>query len=162
MKDALSHELPQARVNITLDLETHGAQEKTELPLRILVLNDFASKQKQLALEDRCPVSCNTHNLSDVMQKERPRCRMDIKNHLQPNMENPPSIHIDMIFSCLNDFSPDAILQKVPQLKKLMGMRALLADLQSRMINNPRLKVQVENLIRAYHTNKKRLSVAKL
>ena len=161
MKDGLSHELPQARVNITLDLETHGAQEKTELPLRLLVLNDFASKQKELALEDRYPVLCNRHNLNKVMQKQRPRCQIQVKNHLQPNTENPPPIHIDMAFSSLNDFSPDSILQKVPALKKLMGIRMLLADLQSRMINNPRLKLQVEKLIRAYHTNNQQPSIDK-
>ena len=45
MSDAYTKEIPSSRVQITLDLDTHGSKEKKELPLRLLVLNKFFSTQ---------------------------------------------------------------------------------------------------------------------
>ncbi len=42
MADSFQNEIPKARVNITLDVETGGARKKLELPLKMLALGDFS------------------------------------------------------------------------------------------------------------------------
>ena len=42
MAGSFQNEIPKARINITLDVETNGSQRKMELPLKLLVLGKFS------------------------------------------------------------------------------------------------------------------------
>lgn len=85
MGNDLERELPASRINITLDLETNGAQAKKELPLRMLVANNFSSSQRDLQLAERQPIAVSASTLTHVMQKMSPRCAFNVANHLQKN-----------------------------------------------------------------------------
>ena len=47
MLDTFQKEIPKARINITLNLETNGAKKRKELPLKLLVMGDFAKIPKE-------------------------------------------------------------------------------------------------------------------
>ena len=45
MADSFQKEIPKARINISLDVETGGAKKKIELPLKMLVMGDFSNSK---------------------------------------------------------------------------------------------------------------------
>ena len=53
MSDDWVDEIPASRVQIALEVDTAGARERKELPLRMLVLNKFSTKQGGLPIEER-------------------------------------------------------------------------------------------------------------
>jgi hypothetical protein len=66
--------MTHARVNITLDVETHGARRKKELPLKLLVLGNFSHHKNHKPVTQRYP----EHSLSDVTFTRR-------KSHVYEN-----------------------------------------------------------------------------
>ena len=53
MSESFQKEIPKARVNISLDLHTGGAQKRVELPLKLLVMGDYSAGQASGALAER-------------------------------------------------------------------------------------------------------------
>ena len=49
MAESYQREIPKARVNISLDLHTGGAQKPVELPLKLLVMGDYSAGKEQAA-----------------------------------------------------------------------------------------------------------------
>ena len=139
MSDAYTKEIPSSRVQITLDLDTHGSKEKKELPLRLLVLNKFFSTQQHLPLNERMPVMLSKNTLAQTMQKLQPSCSFRADNHASSETDK-KTIPIDLSFTSMSDFRPEEIVQKVPELRRLLAIKNILTDFKSRLINDPPLR----------------------
>ena len=68
MAKSFQHQKPPSRVDLTLDVATGDAQEKVELPLRLLVMSDLTGEKEDTPLGDRDVVSINDNNFEDVME----------------------------------------------------------------------------------------------
>ncbi|HEV2613170.1 MAG TPA: type VI secretion system contractile sheath small subunit [Gammaproteobacteria bacterium] len=125
--------MKQARVNITLDVETHGARRKKELPLKLFVLGNFSRHKNTKPVSQRERMNITQHNFDDVLASLSPTLTL-------------PDTHTALTFKKLRDFHPEQLVSQVPVLRKLMSMRNLLKDLKSNLIDNTEFRKALEKL----------------
>lgn len=145
MSRSYQQEIPQARVNITLDVETGGAKSKKELPMKLLVLGDFSHGQASGSIAEREPVSINRHNFNQILAAIQPKLTLSVPDRLQQEAEEMP---VHLTFSDFAHFKPQHIVEQVPQLKRLMAMRNLLKDLKSCVIDNQAFRKALEKIMK--------------
>ena len=145
MAESFQNEVPKARVNIKLDLHTGGAQKKVELPLKLLVMGDYSNGQDTRALSDRTKVSINKNNFDSVLADYNPKAKIAIENTLSTDESELP---ITLDFKSMDDFKPDVVASKVPQLRALMAARNLLRDLKSNLLDNAMFRRELEKIIK--------------
>jgi len=141
-KDSTQKKLERVRpprVNISYDVETGGAVEKKELPFLMGVLADLTGNPAEALprLKDRKFVEINPDNFDSVLKSCKPRVNFAVENKLQPGGGK---IAVDMTFESMDDFSPDAVAQKVGPLKELLDLRTKLADLRGSLQGNDKLE----------------------
>ena len=118
------------RVSITYDVETNGAVQTKELPFVIGMVGNYSGERPdQEALEDRTFYQVDKDNFNDVIKKLSPALSYKVDNKLQ---DDDSEIQVDLTFSSMKDFEPDAIVQKIPVLQELAKTREQLMTLMSK------------------------------
>ncbi|RZT30859.1 type VI secretion system contractile sheath small subunit [Cupriavidus agavae] len=145
MSESFQNEVPKARVNIKLDLHTGGAQKKVELPLKLLVMGDFGNGQDTRALAERDKVSINKNNFDAVLGSFHPKARIAVENTLAGDGSELP---VDLEFTSMDDFKPETVASRVPELRALMAARNLLRDLKSNLLDNARFRRELEKILK--------------
>jgi type VI secretion system protein ImpB len=138
---SLQHKLDRVRrprVQITYDVETGGAMEKTELPFVVGVLADLSGQPASplRPLKDRKAVFIDRDNFNEVLAKATPRVAMKVQNRLT---DEDTKLAVELNFKTMDDFDPGQIAEQIPALKKLMEMRLELTQLLSKMEGNDKL-----------------------
>ena len=125
------------RVQITYDVEIGDAVEKKELPFVMGVLADLAGHPAEAPskLKDRRFVEIDRDNFNQIMEKIGPRLDLSIDDRLKGEGQ----IKVELNFSQFSDFHPEAIVQQVPRLAKLLQARTQLRDLLSKLDGNDEL-----------------------
>lgn len=138
---------PKERVNILYKTELGGAQEEVELPLNILVMGDYNPNvpEDEKSLEDRKTVGIDKDNFNDVLEKQNLGLTASVPDKLSG--EKDASLTVDLKFKNLNDFGPEAIVNQVPELKKLLELRKALTALKSPLGNVPAFRKKLQNLL---------------
>jgi type VI secretion system protein ImpB len=138
---------PKERVNILYKTEVGGAQEEVELPLNILVMGEYNPNvpEDEKSLEDRKTVSVDKDNFNDVLEKQNLGLTASVPDKLSG--EKDASLTVDLKFKNLNDFGPEAIVNQVPELKKLLELRKALTALKSPLGNVPAFRKKLQNLL---------------
>jgi type VI secretion system protein ImpB len=144
MSDSYQKEIPKARINLSLDVETGGHQKKVELPLKMLVMGDFSNGKTKGRIADRQRININKNNFESVMADLAPSTRFDVPNQLA---KDGSEISVDLAFKSLKDFRPDSVAQQVPELHSLMAMRNLLKDLKSNLVDNSKVRKELEKIV---------------
>jgi type VI secretion system protein ImpB len=145
MAESFQNEVPKARVNIKLDLHTGGAQKKVELPLKLLVMGDYSNGQDTRALAEREKVSINKNNFNAVLADFNPRAKIAVENTLAADGSELP---VDLDFHSMDDFKPEVVAGKVPELRALMAARNLLRDLKSNLLDNAMFRRELEKILK--------------
>lgn len=129
------------RVQLTYDVEVGDAIEKKELPFVVGVLGDFTGKHdpdKPLQkLKDRKFVNVDRDNFDDVLKGVAPAASYRVKNKL--SVEG-GEFSVNLKFEKLDDFRPEAVVQQVEPLKRLLEARSKLAELRNKMAGNEKLE----------------------
>ena len=138
---SLQHKLDRVRrprVQITYDVETGGAMQKTELPFVVGVLADLSGQPSSplRPLKERKAVNIDRDNFDDVLAKSTPRVAMKVQNRLT---NEDTKLAVELNFKSMDDFDPGRIAEQVPALKKLLEMRLELTQLLSKMEGNDKL-----------------------
>lgn len=144
MPKSYQHEIPPARVNITLDVETNGASSKKELPLKMLMLGNFSHGHATGNISDRDRIDINKQTFNHVLNAMNPTIHFDVENKLSVTDDELP---VSLSFNSMNDFKPENIIEKVPELQKLMAMRNLLKDLKASIIDNKTFRKALESIL---------------
>lgn len=144
-------EIPQTRVNITLDLQTEGARKKTELPLSLLILGDFSQGKTKGNIAERNKINIQKDNLNKVMADMLPELNFMVnykvpKSHIKQLSENEKELNVHLKLDSIQAFHPEKIVQQVPELRKLLAMRNLLKDLRSNIIDNTQFRKELEKI----------------
>lgn len=136
---------PEERVNIVFKPATEGAQEEKELPLKMVFMGDFTMRPDDTPLEDRKKIRIDKNNFNDVMKSLNLELSMTVPNKLsgREGEDMPVTIRINGV----NDFTPDSVVQQVPELNKLMELRAALQSLKGPLGNVPAFKKKIDNLL---------------
>jgi type VI secretion system protein ImpB len=122
------------RVQITYDVEIGDAIEKRELPLVVGVLADLAGKPASAPpkMKDRRFVEIDRDNFDEIMSKIGPRLDMSVPDM----MKGSGNLKIELTPKKFADFHPEAIVDQVPRLKKLLEARLELRDLLAKLDGN--------------------------
>ena len=122
------------RVQITYDVEIGDAIEKRELPLVVGVLADLAGKPASAPpkMKDRRFVEIDRDNFDEIMDKIGPRLDMSVPDM----MKGSGNLKIELTPKKFADFHPEAIVDQVPRLKKLLEARLELRDLLAKLVGN--------------------------
>lgn len=136
------------RVQLTYDVELGDAIEKKELPFVVGVVADLAgqSEKEQPKLKERNFVSIDRDNIDDVMKGIAPRAAFKVANKLDESRGG--SIAVDLSFSSMDDFSPEAVVSQVEPLRKLLEARSKLADLRNKLAGNDKLEELLADVLR--------------
>jgi len=127
------------RVQMTYDVEIGDAIENKELPMVVGVVGDFGgnSEVAQKRLKDRSFVAIDQDNFDEVLKGVEPRAAYRVKNELTGEGGE---FAVDLSFKSMNDFRPEAVVQQVEPLKKLLEARTKLADLRNKLAGNDKLE----------------------
>lgn len=136
---------PEERVNIVFKPATDGAQEEKELPLKMVFLGDFTMRPDATPLEDRKKIRIDKNNFDDVMRSQNLELSMTVPNKLSG--KEGEDIPVTIRINSLNDFGPDSIAQQVPELNRLLELRAALQSLKGPLGNVPAFKKKIESLL---------------
>lgn len=136
---------PKERVNIVYKPATGDAKEETELPFKLLVLGDFTLAPDERAVEDRDPISVDKDNFNDVLKAQNVKVDLTVDDKLSGEPDAQMAVSLD--FKSINDFNPDAIAQKVPELKKMLELRDALKAVKSPLANVPAFRKKIQSLV---------------
>jgi len=137
---------PKERVNIVYRPATGDAKEEVELPLKMLVNGDFTGSQDDRTIEDRKPINVDKDNFDDVLAGSKVKVDMTVPNKLSQDPDAQLKVSLD--FKAIKDFDPDAIIQKVPELKQLMELREALKALKGPLGNIPEFRKKIQDLVK--------------
>ena len=145
MSNSYQNEVPAARVNIQLDLHTGGAKKKVELPLKILSVGDYGRGKDKRTLSEKEKVSINKNNFDAVLKDFKPEVALTVPNTLA---DDGSDVNVNISFESMNDFSPEQVAKKIPQLRSLLAMRNLLRDLKSNLLDNATFRYELEKIVK--------------
>lgn len=138
---------PKERVNIRYKSATGDVQEDVELPFKSLVLGDFTLRPDETPLEEREPINVDKDNFNEVLAAQNLHLDLQVKDTLTEGAEEDAVMGVGLDFKHINDFNPDAIVQQVPELKKLMDLRQALVALKGPMGNVPAFRKKIQGLV---------------
>jgi type VI secretion system protein ImpB len=136
---------PKERVNVVYRPATGDAKEEVELPLKVLVMGDFTLREDERAVEDRKPINIDKDNFNDVLAGQKLQLKTVVPDTLSREPDAEMSLELD--FKSIKDFTPDAIVEKVPQLQQLLELREALKAVKGPLGNVPAFKKKLSSII---------------
>jgi type VI secretion system protein ImpB len=135
---------PKERVNIVYK-PAGDAQEDVELPLRILMLGDFTGKEDDTAVEDRKPINIDKDNFNDVLAEYDVGIDINVPDTLSE--EEGAEMGVSLKFKSMKDFTPEGVVEQVPELKKLLDLRNALNALKGPLGNVPAFRKKIQSML---------------
>jgi type VI secretion system protein ImpB len=150
MSESLQHKLDRVRrprVQITYDVETNGAMQKTELPFVVGIMADLSGQPKEALrpLKERKFANIDRDNFNDILERSAPRLAMKVDNRLTG--EGDSKLAVELNFKHIDDFEPARVAEQVPALKELLEMRGRLKQLLSKMEGNDKLEALLADVM---------------
>ena len=127
------------RVQMTYDVEIGDAIENKELPFVMGVVGDFGgnSEVEQKRLKERKFIGIDRDNFDEVLKGVEPRAAYGVANELS---DEGGQLRVDLRFKSLDDFRPEAVVEQVAPLRRLLEARTKLADLRNKLAGNDKLE----------------------
>ncbi len=134
------------RVKLTYDVEKGDSIEQKEIPFAVGVLSDLSGMpEKPLPkMKDRKFVSIDGDNFDDVLGGITPRAVFRVPNKLTGKGGE---FAVDLKFKAIDDFRPEAIVQQVEPLRRLLEARSKLADLRNKLAGNDKLEDLLQDVL---------------
>lgn len=136
---------PKERVNIVYKSQVGDQQEEAELPLKILMVGDYTGRSDDTPLEDRKPISIDGENFNEVLAKQDLEVAVQVPNRLSG--EKDAMLDLKLQFKKLDDFSPEGVVNQVPELRQLLELRAALTALKGPLGNIPAFRKKIQALL---------------
>lgn len=136
---------PKERINISYKSSIGGASEDVELPLKMLVVDDFTGEESDEVIEDRDPVNINKDNFNDVIKSHNLSMSFSVPNKLQPDAED--DIDVSLKINNLKDFSPTQVAEQIPELASLLELRRALQALKGPLGNVPAFRKTIQAIL---------------
>jgi type VI secretion system protein ImpB len=136
---------PKERINIKYVPATGDNTCEVELPLKLLVMGDFRGQNEDRALEERQVVNIDKDNFDEVLAKAEVGLNLSVP--LKLNQAAGEELAVNLRFEAIGDFGPDAIAQQVPEMRKLLALRAALVALKGPMGNVPAFRKRLQALL---------------
>ena len=126
---------PKERVNIQYTSTLNGATESVEIPLRTVLIGDFAGRPDPSSIDERRMIRVDKSNFSAVMEGFNLTLDLSVRERLSGRKDQ--EIQVKLKPGSLNDFTPEGIAAQVPELRQLLELRkAIRAELKPSIANN--------------------------
>ncbi|MCH8031591.1 MAG: type VI secretion system contractile sheath small subunit [Bacteroidetes bacterium] len=145
MAQSFQREKPPARINLFLEVATGDAQEKLELPMRLLVMGDYKGRKDGTPVADREILNLNKDNFETVLSSMDIKLDYTVPDTLKGGDEE---MMVSLDIDSMKSFSPEEVVRQVPQLNRMMAMRNLLQDLRNRIVSLPDFRRQLEKIVK--------------
>ncbi|MCP3927356.1 MAG: type VI secretion system contractile sheath large subunit [Desulfobacterales bacterium] len=108
---------------------TYATEESDdlELPFRVLVLGDFSLQNAEYINESLEAIQINRENFNSVLKDHNIVLRLSVKNHIVNGGEN---LTVTFPITSLDDLSPDSVVAKVPDMKRLVEFKNRLVKIR--------------------------------
>ena len=141
-KDSVQKRLQKVRpprVQLTYDVEKGDAIEEKELPFVVGVLGDFSGNPEQPLprVKDRRFVNVDLDNFDEVLEGMTPRAVYRVPNKIS---DEGGEFAVELKFKSIDDFRPEAVVEQVEPLRRLLESRSKLADLRNKLAGNEKLE----------------------
>jgi len=147
---------PKERVNIVYRPAIGDAKEEVELPLKMLVMGDFTGRTDDRPLERREPVNIDKDNFNEVLKAQEVRINLSVPNRLSGNADD--AMNLSLKVESMKDFGPEAIVEQVPELKRLLELREALRALKGPLSNVPEFRKKIQELLKDENASAKLLA----
>ena len=137
---------PKERVNIVYRPATGDAKEEVELPLKLLVVGDFTSREDDRMVEDREPINIDKDNFNEVMKGQNLTLDVNVADKFSGDPDK--ELSLSLKFESMKDFSPENIAKNTPELNKLLELRDALQALKGPMSNRPEFRKKIQEIIK--------------
>ena len=126
-----------------VSMGSQDATAKTEIPLRILVLGDFAPETPEVSdwSDGSRLLNVTTSNFSQVMRQLGPRLTLDVPNEIS---DKPKEITVELDFTDMKAFRPESVAQQVEELAGLLEIRGLVSHFKDRKLTLQEFDEQIQ------------------
>jgi type VI secretion system protein ImpB len=138
-------ESPKERINVTYKPATGDATEDVEIPYKITLLGDYNPNEEKVPVEDRKAIKIDKGNFNDVLKAQDLSVTFNVDNKLVDDENS--SLNVDLNIDSIKDFSPEKIVENVPEMKVLMELRQSLMALKGPLGNVPAFRKAIESAI---------------
>jgi type VI secretion system protein ImpB len=149
MPESLQHKLDRVRpprVQITYDVEIGDAIQMKELPFVVGIMSDLSGTPAEPLpkLKERKFVEIDRDNFQSVLASIAPRLAFQVDNRLT---SDGGKLNVELHFQHLDDFTPVAVLQQIPPLRRLFEARQRLVDLLTKLDGNDQLDALLQDIV---------------
>jgi type VI secretion system protein ImpB len=110
----------------------------------LLVLGEFATAEDNDSIEERELVEVNDRNFDEVMSAFDLSIDFTVDNKMA---DDGSVIDVALKIDQLSDFSPDSIVEQVPELKAMLQLRDALKALKGPLGNSPQMRKRIQALL---------------
>lgn len=136
---------PKERVNIVYKSHVGEREEDVELPLKLLILGDFTLRPDDTLFEDRRQVSVDKRNFNEVLGKLGLELSFTVRNRLTDGAGD--ELPVRLRFEALSDFNPETVARRVPEIGRLLDLRAALLALKASLGRNPAFREKIRSVL---------------
>ena len=136
---------PKERVNIRFTPATGNLTEEVELPFKQVVIGKFNTQADETPLEDRESVTVDKDSFNSVMSAQNLSLDFSVADVVSG--EEDASMPVSLTFSTLKDFEPEQVVNRVPELRRLMELRSALLALKGPLGNVPAFRKSVQSIL---------------
>ena len=116
--------------------------------MKLLVLGDYTLRDDDTPIEELKPINVDKDNFNDVLKGQNLSLSMSVPDKLDPKASEDARLAVNLNFQSINDFSPDAIVEKIPELSQMIALRESLKALKGPLGNIPDFRKQVQALVK--------------
>jgi type VI secretion system protein ImpB len=145
MAQSFQREKPPARVNLFLEVAKGDAQEKIELPMRLMILGDYKGRPDDTPLAERELINLNKDNFEQVLKSMDAKLEYTVQDTLKGGDEE---MKVEIDIDSMDSFNPEEVAKQVPQLNRMLAMRNLLQDLRNRVVSANDFRKQLEQIVK--------------
>ncbi len=109
-------------------------------------MGDFTGRHDERSLENREPINVDKDNFNDVMKAQGIHLNFTVPDKLSKKPDSELDLHLNI--ESINDFGPEAIAQKVPQLRRLFELRDALRAMKGPLANVPEFRKKIQELVK--------------
>ena len=128
MSNRSSQQTPKGRINVRFEVDTNGQKQDVSLPYKVLYVGDLSGDTVKADLRQRDPLAIDLDTFDEVMKELRPSLELEVEDHISGVQGATAGIKLE--FKSLADFTPDRLMEMVPELKQLKGRYDALAAIR--------------------------------